>query len=161
MSTFGNTLATGSWVSLVANHIYATKFGLSEDGTVSSINMYNGTDSGSPSIQYAVYDDSGNRKGNTGAYTLTASYDWHPLDLSSSAFLVAGTYWLCYNVDAGGGYSKYNAGTDILADISQAYGTWPATLSGTFSGDIMPSIYATYTAGGATKTNVVYMTFES
>jgi hypothetical protein len=160
MANFGFESVGATWVTLVANSYIACKFSLPVDGTVSSITQYNGCDSGTPSVQYAIYDSSLNLKGNTGAYGLTTSYGWHTLDLVTPVFLSAGDYILvsCSN---GTGYTKRtgSTGQSYYSSSGKTYGTWdnPATLG--VASDSSMSIYATYTPGGAT--NVVYMTFES
>jgi hypothetical protein len=145
VANFGNEVyGAGGWWPLVANKIVGIKVTLPVGGTVTSITQYNGTDSGAPHIQYAIYSLAGDLQGQTASYTLTTSYGWHTLDLITPVALAAGTYVIAYNVDASGGYTRFDAATDIMGDTPQTFDTWPASISVLYSTDYVLSFYATY-----------------
>jgi hypothetical protein len=163
MANFGYESIGGSWQNGVAGQIMGSVFALPEDGTVTSITCYLDYDSGSTDAQFSIYDTSGNKKGTTGTVVADTNGDWETENLTSPVFLSAANYVLLFWIKAAGTYAKYTAGTSNQgqAQSSLSWSTWPDPATLANFGDTKYSIYATYTAGGAAKTNVVYMTFES
>jgi hypothetical protein len=162
-ANFGYESIGGSWQNGVDGWLIGSVYALPEDGTVTSITCYLDYDSGSTDAQFGIYDTSGNLKGKTGTVVAESAGAWETANLITPVALSAGDYILCVWIKAAGTYTKYAAGdvNQMKDEPGNTWSTWPDP--GDFSnlGNSKVSIYATYTIGGATKTNVVYMTFES
>jgi len=154
--TFGYTSIGASTWSDWVNWVGATKFSLSEAGTVTSMTFYNA--GSSDNGQVAIYDhDAGNdRPGNRlliGSIEAMAGNDWHVFNVPDTA-LSAGTYWLAWGEhDESTAGVRYDSGFSGLTHyISSGGGILPSSWYVDANTDRKISIYATYTTGGTLQT---------
>jgi uncharacterized protein (DUF2141 family)/preprotein translocase subunit SecG len=97
--TFGTTSNSGS-VGGLANYIFATKYTLSQAGTVVSVSVYS---LNAGHVKAGIFADSGGVPGsllaaNNAATTVTAG-QWTTISIGPVG-LTAGTYWIAFNEDA-------------------------------------------------------------
>ena len=144
--TFGTISAAGTSVGGSAGYIGATKYTLTQAGTVTQVSVY------SPNtghVKVAIYSDNAGAPGNlvvanNAATTVTAG-QWTTIAVTPTS-LAAGTYWIAFNEDANS-LRAYKAGaTKQMAYMSYPFAndmpaTW--TPSGYQNNDYV--CYATYT----------------
>jgi hypothetical protein len=129
--------------------IKGTKVTLTNDATVSNIYFYSHAAQGN--IRLAIYDNAtpNNALWQSGALSNTAAEAWLAAPIAAGApatmTLVAGTYWLAWQVDTTYDVPSYAPGapSDGFA-IRQNFGSFPVTLSGAQSTSETWSIYFDY-----------------
>lgn len=150
--TFGETSAASNNWAIGADEIWATKFTLTEDGTVTSMSFYgrNGV-GGSQNMKMGIYSDNSGPDvllGTSDEAAVSLTIQWWNFNFSSPLELTAGDYWLSGHMD-GGPQVFYFAG-----DVGQTEkepvvytGTLPSTFptSPDETASQRTSMYATYT----------------
>lgn len=126
------------------------------DGTGDSMSFYGATGSGSANAQMAVYKNDNTLV--TNATTNSVSYNtlpqWRTANFTSTpTFSSLDTYFLYINQSNAFGMTLYydsTSGTTGYWNVSQAFGTWPSSITPASTGAIQWrfSIYVTYTASG-------------
>lgn len=169
--TFGYTTAGSSYMAVFLMN--GSIFSSGGAGTLSKITAYvtDYKDEDDPipwsafsgNWQYAIYDNSGNKVGNTSEYTITGEESDGWFDLSISNTITNQNYWLyvwggsdhmaSISFDEGGTHDRfYYIGAN-------SYNSWPTTLQNTdfgyFDVGIIYSIYATYESGGSSSRRII------
>jgi hypothetical protein len=138
IDVFGNSKIGASTAS--NNAILGSKFTLTRNAVVTSINAYMGTDSHGD-FAVAIYDSSLHKIYSSGNITYSAN-TWATVS-GLSISLTAGDYYLC-----GLGYwwqSYYNTGTTNQGFTDWTHTTFASTLQTDLQNTNVNSIYATYT----------------
>ena len=153
MATFGTTDESGTSPAASAGYLGATKYTLSEDGTVTKISIYSPDN---VNHKGGIYSD------NAGVPdTLLVSNEtgvsgsgWKDISLDQT-FLSAGVYWLAFNAD-GNNCAVYKAGgTNQRAYKELTYGTaFPSTFSPAGYQNYDYPSYGTYTTGTNMQVNI-------
>lgn len=157
MATFGYTSVGGTNDANLQGHILATKFTLTENGTITKYTS-NIIVVGTETLKCAIYDTSKNLvAGSATSDQLVSSSGWIDFSLSVGLALTTGQYYLA--IWAKGDaitLGKYDAGDTAQAfDKAEVWGDYPASISGESEVDRKYSIYATYTpavSGGSINT---------
>jgi uncharacterized protein (DUF2141 family) len=144
--TFGTTSTAGTSVGGAAGYIAATKYVLSQAGTVTQVSVYSAN---SGHVKVAVYADNSGAPGsllvaNNAATTVTGG-QWTTISIGPTS-LAAGTYWIAFNEDANSLRMYKAGGTRQAAYMSYAFSndmptSW--TPNGYQNADYV--CYATYT----------------
>jgi hypothetical protein len=129
--------------------IYAiSKFTTSSPYTVSSINLYQGSVSGTHHVHFGLYVDSSGPSSlvsgsDTGSLAVVASAGWQTYVYSTSFYLATGTYWFAFLMDSTtANFDGYTAsGTYYYG--TQTYGNLPSAFPASTSGTATISIYFT------------------
>ena len=132
----------------------AVSYTMPEDGTIESITMYH--KAGSGNMILGIYDgenDPANLLGKTASVEVSGSDGWQTVELQSPVFVSGGeTIWFAWVLETNDGILVYEAGDDPRSDAGVG---WSAGMPDSFgSGSLANydySIYASYTAGGATR----------
>jgi hypothetical protein len=145
--TFGTTTTTGARSGGGAgNYIIATKYTLSEAGTVTQVSIYSVR---AGHVKAAIYADNNGAPGsllvaNNSPTTVTVN-DWTTIDITPTS-LSAGAYWIAFNEDAS--YMRiYTAGSTRQAAY-RAYSfssNMPTTLAPSGYQNYDYICYASYT----------------
>lgn len=157
MATFGET-GTGTTESQAGGDLVrGSKFTLSERGQISSITAYiRVANAGTVNVKFGIYTDVAGTpttlKGTTSAVSFTnTSKSWVTASFTAPLDLLAGTYWIMFNNDAGTGTGGLWYGSDtLLSGETLDNETYPAfattyTVDATVNNRV--SIYSTYTPG--------------
>lgn len=160
--TFGYTTGQTSSQYSGRNSLALSKFTLSENGVVSKLTIYTQNYTDPTLMKGLIYSDNAGYPDqllitpseiSTGTHT---SGGW--VDLIASVSLNAGTYWLGYITPTTSNYvSSLSSGGNGTAKVAGTYATPETTYpsGAALDADGIISIYATYTAGGAsTKTQI-------
>ncbi len=158
--TFGYDAAGVSGIHYHHDFIEGSKGVLTEAGTATSLTVYISMDVSGDSVptKCAIYEKSDDSfvMGTEQINITSTSYSWVTYDLTSSASLAAGDYWLLNwggtGSSDGWGRVKYDSVAWDSAGQIITYGTWPSTLSKTSYSNFRESIYATYAASGGGAT---------
>jgi preprotein translocase subunit SecG len=144
--TFGTTSAAGTSIGGAAGYIAATKYTLSQAGTVTQVSVYSAN---SGHVKVAIYADNNGAPGtflvaNNAATTVTGG-QWTTISVGPTS-LAAGTYWIAFNEDANSLRVYRSGGTKQAAYMSYGFSNdmptnW--TPNGYQSADYV--CYATYT----------------
>ena len=144
--TFGTTSAAGTSVGGAAGYIGATKYTLSQAGTVTQVSIYS-TYSGH--VKTAIYADNSGVPGNllvaNNAPTTVTGGQWTTINIGLVS-LTAGTYWIAFNCDVNNLRIYKSGGAKQTAYMRYAFSndmptSW--TPNGYQSADYV--CYATYT----------------
>jgi hypothetical protein len=164
MATLGYSNVGSVQDYIHADHIYASRFQASEDGTVTSIKVFCGVNAGNPVGRCAIYADNngspGALLGSGSEFTAVSESRW----MESSGLnvpITSGTwYWLAVFKGPDDGtaylwvYESGEAGVNIAVNSAAPYPTWPNpfVLSGWYYNTGHLSIYAIYTPAETTIT---------
>ena len=149
--TVGNTTVFGS--TSTSNNRRALPFTMPENGDITSVTIYH--TGGSGSMILGVYDGEGapqNRLGVTPTTAVSSSTGWQSINLTSPAFVSAGsTVWLAWVYESNPGIA-YEVGTPGRVDADVG---WPGGMPDPFGSgtqaDYLYSIYASYTPAGCVE----------
>lgn len=155
MSTFGKTAVGGSSDQDGGGVIRGCKFTLTEGGKVSQISLNCRTNAaGTTKITMGIYRDNGsNAPSNKMLVSAEASYaddgttfNWVNATVSPGVYLPPGTYWIVFTNDGGTGglWYKKDALTSGVANVANAYPTFPDPFGAPGYQDFEISLYATY-----------------
>jgi len=131
--------------SQIKGYMKATKTTLSENGTVTQLNLYSHSTAGNARV--ALYSDSGGAPATlqveSGSQALSAG--WNTFDVTDIS-LSAGTYWLVWQYDGAASAPSYTAGSagDGYYKI-QEYGAFPSSFGSGTSSSEKWSMYMNYT----------------
>jgi hypothetical protein len=144
--TFGITSTVGaSTGGALANYIMATKYTLSQAGTVTQVSIYSVY---SAHVKTAIYLDNSGAPGNllvaNNAPTAVSAGQWTAISIGPTS-LAAGTYWIAFNQDVN--YMRmWKSGTKQSAYMIYAFGNdMPTSWTPNGYQDIAYVCYATYT----------------
>ena len=148
--TFGYTSIGGSSGNSTANYIRGSLFTLSENGTVTNINVYLDTATGN--VKLAIYNSALNKiwADDTGQ---AINAGWNTKS-GLSVPINTGDYWLLWKNSASGTYYRYDTGASNQGLYgAHAYATaYPTSFTPDGYQTRMYSVYATYTAGATLQT---------
>jgi uncharacterized protein (DUF2141 family) len=144
--TFGTTSTAGTSIGGGAGYISATKYTLSQPGTVTQVSIYSAN---SGHVKVAIYRDNNGAPGtllvaNNAATTVTGG-QWTTISVGPTS-LAAGIYWIAFNEDANGLRVYKSGGTKQAAYMRYGFSNdmptnW--TPNGYQNNDYV--CYATYT----------------
>jgi len=144
--TFGTTSAARTSIGGIAGYIVATKYTLSQAGTVTQVSVYCAN---SGHVKVAIYADNNGAPGtlrvaNNAATTVTGG-QWTTISVGSTS-LAAGIYWIAFNEDANSLRVRKSGGTKQTAYMRYGFSNdmptnW--TPNGYLNYDCV--CYATYT----------------
>jgi hypothetical protein len=144
--TFGTTSTAGTSIGGAAGYVAATKYTLSQAGTVTQVSVYSAN---SGHVKVAIYADNNGAPGsllvaNNAATTATGG-QWTTISVGPTS-LAAGIYWIAFNEDANNLRVYKSGGTKQAAYMSYGFSNdmptnW--TPNGYQSADYV--CYATYT----------------
>ncbi len=156
MATFGTTSEAGTEAGGSADVLVATKYTLTEDGTVSKISVYS---SASVNSRGGIYSDNAGVPNAliVGNNTSVGGSGWKDIALTPT-FLTAGVYWIVANQDGNNGraykaggssQTAYKTGVTFANDLPSTFPT-PTGYQ-----DVEYVSYGTYTTTGTNmKVNV-------
>ncbi|MGD0451887.1 MAG: hypothetical protein ABSA79_12650, partial [Candidatus Bathyarchaeia archaeon] len=150
--TFGYTTLGGS-TEYLNSEVCGSSFTLNQAGTVSQISVGCRANA-SVSVTAAIYDSS-LKLVATGTPTVCLGNDiFRWVNVSISATLNSGTYWLVARSNSQTGSFKmaYDSGASGTEYGSGSYPTFPSTLTGFSTNTKQYSIFATYAAVGSNPT---------
>jgi hypothetical protein len=145
--TFGTTSSAGAYSGGVANYIMATKYTLSEAGTVTQVSTYT-VHAGH--VKVAIYADNSGAPGsllvaNNSPTTVTVG-DWTTIDIAPTS-LSAGTYWIAFNEDVNAMRLYKSGGTRQAAYRAYSFASnMPTTWTPSGYQNIDYICYASYTS---------------
>jgi len=129
------------------------------NGTLDSLSFYSYTDTGTAHFDPALYSDSGGSPSvrlaylDSGGATITTTPQWITQSLAYGSITTGTQYWLGFKAENSGEtthvYYKYDSATGEIKYKSSTY-AWPDPASAPSSANERVSIFANYTAGGAT-----------
>ena len=128
LTPYTTKLANHTYAVKIKGYIKATKFTLSEQVTVDKIRFYSHVAAGN--VRVAIYDNASPKVLMVESGSMAVAVGWNEVDVSDTA-LAAGTYWLVWQYDDvsdAPSYTAGSAGDGFYKD--QAYGAFPATISG-------------------------------
>ena len=150
--TFGYTTAGASGAGYGANWINSSSLTYTGAvGTGVSMSIYGAKGAANSNLQMALYNTASPSNlianGSTPSVLVNSTAQWWTSNFSTGPTLSAVQYYLAYNQD-NAPTIYYDSGANRYY-VSQAFGTWPSTISwGDAGAGIKFSIYCTYTAGG-------------
>ena len=128
MTSATSKLALHTYAVKIKGYIKATKFTLSEQVTVDKIRFYSHVAAGN--VRVAIYDNASPKVLMVESGSIAVAVGWNEIDVSDMA-LAAGTYWLVWQYDDVSDAPSYTAGSSGDGFYkAQAYGAFPATISG-------------------------------
>lgn len=130
-------------------------------GTGVSMSVYAAKSSVAVNVQMAVYDTGVNliTNSNTNSVSVDTANWYTATDVGTPTF-TAVQYYLCINSQTNPFLYYFDSGTNGRYLNTQAYGSWPASLTLVTPGTARKySIYATYTASGGGTTPTVDQTY--
>jgi hypothetical protein len=144
--TFGTTSAAGTSSGGLASYIVATKYTLSQPGTVTQISVYSPK---SGSVKAAIYADNSGAPGAllvaNNAPTAVTAGQWTTISISPTS-LGAGVYWIAFNENVASLRAYKAGGTKQAAYMSYAFtNDMPTSWTPTGYQNLDYVCYATYT----------------
>ncbi|MDE3095520.1 MAG: fibronectin type III domain-containing protein [Chloroflexota bacterium] len=136
LATFGLTASTGVNDSSDFGYVNGSPGSLATGGTLQSLSVYVGSTPPNAHIRMAVYTN--NASGNPGTLLAQtgealAVQGWNTLSVPGGPTLAPGTYWILAQTDNVSTVYRYTTGLPASAAAGwapQAYGAFPATISG-------------------------------
>ncbi|MDE3097711.1 MAG: hypothetical protein KGK07_17125, partial [Chloroflexota bacterium] len=133
---FGRTVTSGSNDTSDAGYINGSRFTLSTQGTLTALSLYVGATPPGAHVRLALYSTNGT--GDPGALLAqsgegVAAVGWNTLAVPGGPLLAPGTYWIVAQTDNAGTVYVVASGltsSDFVGWAPQAYGPFPATISG-------------------------------
>ena len=145
--TFGTTSIAGASAGGGGlGYVVATKYILSQAGTVTQVSIYA---SKSGNVKAAIYADNSGQPGSllvaNNVATSVAAGQWTTISIGPTS-LTAGTYWIAFNADVGNLRMYKAGGTNQMAYISWPFSNnMPASWSSPYYVNYDFICYATYT----------------
>jgi hypothetical protein len=119
--TFGTTSSAGTSAGGLASYIVATKYTLSQPGTVTQVSVYSPK---AGSVKAAIYADNSGAPGAllvaNNAPTAVTAGQWTTISLNPTS-LAAGTYWIAFNENVASLRAYKAGGTRQAAYMSYAF----------------------------------------